>query len=182
MHEFAAEVYLFPIYALPQPLQLWRMRGRLELAVPPYIWSLTTYWPALHRPSDWLHGGRLVDGWWWCENCIAFYFIRRARFTNLGTTSSLVAEEILMLPRWLLTVSTNMVGVMWLEGVSISSRAKFWAVAVTKPLDHFSWSSEEPLHVCGVCVCGCVVCGGRCECVRVRRRLNKEGSSGTYER
>ena len=56
----------------PRPLQLWRMRGRLELTVPPYIWSLATYWPAIHRPSDWLRGGRLVASWWLCENCIAF--------------------------------------------------------------------------------------------------------------
>ena len=56
----------------PWPLRLQRTRGRLELTVPLYIWSLATYRPAIHWPSDWLHCGRLVSSWWWCENCIAF--------------------------------------------------------------------------------------------------------------
>ena len=55
-----------------RPLWLRWTTGRLDLTVPPYIWSLATYWPAIHQPSDWLHGGRLVSSWWWCENCIAF--------------------------------------------------------------------------------------------------------------
>ena len=78
-----AEVYLSPIY-VPldhtymenliihnkngRTLRLRRLRGRLELTVPPYIESR----PAIHRQSDWLRGGRLVASWWWCENCIAF--------------------------------------------------------------------------------------------------------------
>ena len=45
---------------------------KVELTVPHYIWSLATYWPAIHRPSDWLHGGRLIASWWWCKNCIVF--------------------------------------------------------------------------------------------------------------
>ena len=28
--------------------------------------SLATYWLAIHRPSDWLSGGRLIASWWWC--------------------------------------------------------------------------------------------------------------------
>ena len=48
-----------------------QMRG--STTVPPYIWSLATCWPVIHRPSDLLCGGRLVPSWWWCdENCIAF--------------------------------------------------------------------------------------------------------------
>ena len=56
----------------PRPLRLRQMTGRLELTITPYIWSLATYWPAIHQPSDWLRGGKLVSSWSWCENCIAF--------------------------------------------------------------------------------------------------------------
>ena len=34
--------------------------------------TLPTYWPAIHWPSDWLRGSRLIASWWWCENCIVF--------------------------------------------------------------------------------------------------------------
>ena len=41
LHEFAAEVYLSPIYASPWPhgrtLRLGQMRGRLELIIRPYM-------------------------------------------------------------------------------------------------------------------------------------------------
>ena len=57
---------------LPQPLRLWRTRGRLELTVPPYVRSLATCWPPIHWPSDSPHGGRLVSSWWWCKNFIVF--------------------------------------------------------------------------------------------------------------
>ena len=40
-------------------------KRKVELTVPPYIWSLATYWPAIHRPSNWLYGGRLIASWWW---------------------------------------------------------------------------------------------------------------------
>ena len=53
-------------------LRLQRTRGRLEHIAPPYIESSYLYWPAIHRPSDWLHSGRLIASWWWCENCIVF--------------------------------------------------------------------------------------------------------------
>ena len=52
-------------------LELRQTRGRLELTVPPYIES-SYLWPAIHRPSGWIRGSRLVASWWWCENCIVF--------------------------------------------------------------------------------------------------------------
>ena len=72
LHEFDAEVYLPSNLRPPRPLRLQRTIGRLELTVPPYIWSLATYWPVIRRPSDWLRCSRLVANWWWCENCITF--------------------------------------------------------------------------------------------------------------
>ena len=44
-----------------QPLRLRQMTGRLELTIPPYIWSLATYQPAIHWPCK-----RLAMWWQAC--------------------------------------------------------------------------------------------------------------------
>lgn len=61
-----------------------------------------------------------------------------------NNTSYLAVISIFLLfsplssPRKWLTDSTNLVGVMWLEGVSISIRAKFWHSAKDLPHDQAS--------------------------------------------
>ena len=53
-------------------LQLWWMRGRLEITIPPWLESSYLLASNTPRPNDWLCSGRLVASWWWCENCIVF--------------------------------------------------------------------------------------------------------------
>ena len=62
----------------------------------------------------------------------------KTRVTHLGITSSFPLGDCLASFNRLLTASTKRVGVIWLAGVSINSRAKFWAVATVQPLDQGS--------------------------------------------
>ena len=41
-------------------LRLRWTRGRLEVIVLPNTESIATHWPAIHRPNDWICGGRFV--------------------------------------------------------------------------------------------------------------------------
>ena len=61
----------------------------------------------------------------------------------LGITSSFPEVVCWTSPSLLVTLSTNMVGVIMFEGVSISCLAKFCADAVTTPFDHASSCERE---------------------------------------
>ena len=61
----------------------------------------------------------------------------------LGIISSFPDVVCWISPSLLVTASTNMVGVIILEGISISCLAKFCADAVTAPFDHASSCAME---------------------------------------
>ena len=65
-----------------------------------YMKSSYLYRPAIHRPSDWLRGGRLVSSCWWCQNCIAFS-------DRSHSVSSLIISWSFALQNWATTLQAT---------------------------------------------------------------------------